>query len=161
MPLEAVERQVERAIREGGEPRHPHVDANCAAIWDGLLDFALRLDAHVPLAARLAHSDVLHRAEHGPAVVVAQPAELGQEQAAVCLIELDLLRVGIAEAVRPVFLLEAREVGTPGEEVDVGPLQILERLLQRMDGRSGQPCRIRAVAPLGEQLAQPGIAELI
>jgi hypothetical protein len=77
------------------------------------------------------------------------------------LIEFDLLRVGVAEGIVLALLLEAREVGALGEEVAVGPLQILERLLQRMDGRIGQPCRIGTVAPFGEQPAQSRIAQLL
>jgi hypothetical protein len=77
------------------------------------------------------------------------------------LIELDLFRVGIAEAVGLALLLETREVGPLGEEVAVGPLQVLEGLLQRMHWRIRQPSGIGAVAPLGEQLAQPGIAQLL
>jgi hypothetical protein len=48
-----------------------------------------------------------------------------------------------------------------GEEIGVGAFQILQALLQRMDGRIGQPCRVHAVAPFGEQLAQPGITKLL
>jgi hypothetical protein len=61
----------------------------------------------------------------------------------------------------PALLLEARKLGPLGEEIGVGPLQILERLLQRVSRGIGQPCRVCAVAPLGEQLAQRGIAELV
>lgn len=68
------------------------------------------------------------------------------------LIELELLRSEIAEAVGLTFLLETREVRPLGEEVGVGSLQIIERLLQRMNWRIGQPSRFRVVAPLGEQL---------
>ena len=67
----------------------------------------------------------------------------------------------ITEAVGLALFLETREVGPPGEEVVVGPFQVLERLLQRMDGCIGQPRGFRAVAPLGEQLAQASIAELL
>ncbi|OIQ82357.1 hypothetical protein GALL_358660 [mine drainage metagenome] len=61
----------------------------------------------------------------------------------------------------PALLLEARKVGSLGEEVGVRALQILERLLQRMDGRIRQPGCIGAVAPYGEFLAQPRVAELL
>ncbi len=162
MSLEAVERRVVRAVRERGEPGNAHVDAHCrGGLWHGLLHLTLGLDAHEPLAARLADGDVLHRTQHGPAMAVAQPAQLGQEDATVTLIEFDLLRIGIAEAVALAFLLEAREFRPLGEEVAVGPLQILERLLQRVHRRIGQPCRFCAVAPLGEQLAQARIAQFL
>lgn len=61
----------------------------------------------------------------------------------------------------PALLLEVRRLGPLGEEIGVGALQILERLLQRVRRRIGQPCRVCAVAPLGEPLAQRGIAELV
>jgi hypothetical protein len=95
------------------------------------------------------------------AIAIAQPTELGEEDAGITLIELDLFRIGVAEAVAPAFLLEARKVGPPGEEVAVGPLQILERLLQRVNRCIGQPSRLCAISPLGEQLAQTRIAELL
>src|SRR5690606_10471878 len=100
-------------------------------------------------------------AQHLATIAVAQPSQLGQEDAAVGLVELDLFRVGVAEAVALAFLLETWKVGPLGEEVAVGPLQILERLLQGMDRRIGQPSRFPAVAPLGEQLAEPGVVQLL
>ncbi|MCL2458058.1 MAG: hypothetical protein FWF31_04265, partial [Desulfobulbus sp.] len=87
------------------------------------------------------------------------PAELGQEEAGIGLIELDLFWVRIAEAVALAFLLQAWKVRPLGEEVGMGPIQILELLLQRMDRSVRKPERLGAVAPLGEQLAQVGVAE--
>src|SRR5690606_13207455 len=124
MPLEAVKRRVERAVREGDEAGNAHVDTDRPTLRNGLLNLAT--------------------------VAIAQPAQLWQKQAVVAMIELDLFWVGIAEAIRLALLLEAREVRPLSEEVGVGPLQILERLLQRMHGRIGQPCGFRAIAPLGE-----------
>ena len=161
MPLDAVKRRVERAVRECGKAGHAHVDADRTALRDGLFNLAFSLNAHEPLAARLAHGDVLHRAHHAPAVAVAQPAKFGQKKAAVGLVELDLFRVWVTEAVGLAFLLEAREVCPLGEEVGIGPLQVLEGLLQWMHGRIGQPCRFRAVTPFGEQPAQTCVAELL
>lgn len=123
---EAVERRVKRPIRERGKAGYANIDADGArGLRHGLRHFPLTLDAYEPLAARLAHGDILHRAEHVAAVAVAQPAQFGQGQAVVGLIELDLLRFGISEAVGLTFLLETREVRPPGEEVGVGPLQML------------------------------------
>ncbi|VDY07274.1 protein of unknown function [Thiomonas sp. Sup16B3] len=161
MPLEAAQRRVERAVRERGEPGNAHVDADRAALRDGLLDLALGLDRHKPFAARLADGDIPHRAQHIPAEANSQPAELGQEQAVVALIELDLLGIGVTEALALPLLLEARESRPFGEEVGVRPLQVLERLLQRVDRRIGEPRRLYAVAPFGEQLAQAGVAQLL
>jgi len=161
MPLETVERCVERPVRERGKARHAHVDSDGIAMRNWPLDFAFGLDADKPLAARQADGDVLHRTRHVPTVAVAQPAELGQKDAAVTLIELDLFRVGVAQALALPLLLEAREVGPLGEEVGVGPFQILEPLLQGMRWCILEPRRFRTVAPLGEQLAQAGVAELL
>src|SRR5690606_1726689 len=124
------------------------------------LNFALGLNRHEPLAARLAHGDISDCAQHLATIAVAQPSQLGQEDTTVALIELDLLRIGVAEAVALALFLEAREVRPLSEEVAVGPLQVLERLLQGMGRRIGQPSRFRAVAPLGEHLAQSCVAEL-
>ena len=144
-----------------GEIRHAHIHPDhVGRRMHGLFDLALGLDGREPLATRLAHGDVFHITQHVPAVAIAQPSELGQEQAAVRLVELDLFRVRVAEAIVLALLLEAREVGAFGEEVGVGPLQILERLLQRVNGRVCEPGRLRAVAPLREFLAQPGVAQL-
>src|SRR5690606_39812212 len=79
----------------------------------------------------------------------------------VCPSDLALFRVGIAEAVVLALLLEAREGGPLGEEVGVSALKMLERLLQRIHRRIGQPRRFRPIAPLGEQLAQAGVTELL
>src|SRR5690625_790567 len=51
VPLKTVEGSIERAVRKRSEPGQPHVDADRATLRDGLLDLALGLDAHEPLAA--------------------------------------------------------------------------------------------------------------
>src|SRR5690606_5245040 len=107
MPLEAVERRVERAVRECGEAGHAHVDAHgTGGLGHWGLNFTLCLDRHEPFAARLADGNVLYRTQNLAAVAVAHPAEPWQEDAAVGLVELDLFRVGIAEAVVLALLLE-------------------------------------------------------
>src|SRR5882757_3451739 len=136
MPLETVERGVKGTVRERGEPGHAQVDADRAAARQVLLNLSLCLDAHKPLATPENDGDVLHRAEHLAAVAVAQPTELGQEQARVHLVEPDLLRVRITEAVVLSLLLETRQVGPPGEEVSVSAFQILERLFSGCVGAS-------------------------
>jgi len=162
VPLEAVQRRVERAVRERGKPGDAHVDTHRrGGLRQGLSDLALSLDRHMPPATRQADGDILHCAQRLAAVAVAQPAEFGQEDAGIGLIELDLFRVGVAEAVALPFALEAREVRPPGEEVGVGALQILERLLQWMHRPILEPRRFRPIAPCGEFLAQSGIAQLL
>ena len=162
MPLEAIERGVERAVREGGEAGYAHVYANNGSRrMCCYLDFAFGLDGNEPLAAILTDGSVLNGSKHIPAIAITYPTQFWQEQATVGLIELNLLRVWVAEAVGLPFLLEAREVGALGEEVGIRPLQILERLLQRVSWRIGQPCSFLAVAPLCEQLAQIEVVELL
>lgn len=160
--LEAVEGREDGAIAQGGEAHDAEVDTDRRTLVEGDLDLALGLDRGEPFAVGLADRDVLRGAQHLAAVAVAQPAELGQEQAAIRLVELELLRIGIAEAVlRAALLLEPRKVGALGEEVGIGPLQVLEGLLQRMYRGLREPRRFRAIAPFGEGFAEPGIPEIL
>lgn len=147
VPVEAIERLVERAIAQGGETGNAQVDADGATLRHGDLHFAPGLDRNEPAAVARADGDVAQLADRFAAVAVAQPAELGQEDAAVGLIQLDLLRVGIAEAVALPLAFEAREVGAPLEEVLVGFFEVFQRMLQRVDGGFSQPGRFGAVAP--------------
>jgi len=113
-------------------------------------------------AATVAAPDSAAQAEDGAeqiaqrfaAVAAEQPAELVEEDAGIGLIELDPLRVGVAEAAVPAPLLELREAG----EGAVGALGVPESRPQRVNRRIGQPSRLRAIAPPGERLAQPSIA---
>ena len=54
-----------------------------------------------PLAEEQTDGDVPHHAWHAPAVAIPHLSEFGQERTAVRLIELDLLRVWVAEAITP------------------------------------------------------------
>tara|TARA_R110001583_G_scaffold28481_2_gene101011 strand:+ start:8035 stop:8805 length:771 start_codon:yes stop_codon:yes gene_type:complete len=122
VPLEAVEWRVERAVRQRSETGH--VDADRTAVGDRLYNLALGLDADETLATQLADADVSHLTRHVLAVAIAQPAEFWQENAEIGLIELDLLRVGIAKTVALTLLLEAWKLSPLGEEVSIGPLQV-------------------------------------
>ncbi len=158
--FEAIERCVDRAIAQGGEAHHAEVDANRER--GGVQrhrHFSLRLDRNVPVAGAQADRDVLEGAEHLPAVAIAQPAQLGQENPAVALVELELLGVGEAEAVALALALEAWEVGTLLEEILVGPVEVFEGMLQRMNGRFFQPDRFGAVAPGGQLPGHRHIAD--
>ncbi len=162
MPPEAVERLKERAVRKRSEAGNAHVDAHCrSGLRNGLCYLALGLDADKPLAARETDGDVLHCAEHLAAVAVAQPSQLGQEDTTVALVGLDLFRVWETETVATALLLGLRETGAFLEKVLVGPLQILERLLQGLAWRFVQPERLRLCLPLGEHLAQSAVAKLL
>lgn len=154
--LEAVERCNETAVAQGGKARNADIDAYGRGVgWHRLGHLPLGLDAGVPLDSALTQSHVPCHARNVPAVAVAHPAQFRQFDAAVGLIDLELLGVWVAQAVALPFLLEAREGSPFGEEIGVGALQILERPLQRVARCMPWPRRLRAVAPLGEQLAHP------
>ncbi len=110
MTLERMGGSDDLARRQGGEVRHPHIHADDTGRgMHRLLNWALGLDGHEPFAVGLADGDVFDVAPHLPTVAIAQPAELGQKDPAVGLIQPDLLRVGVAETVGPSLLLEARK----------------------------------------------------
>lgn len=139
MAFACIHRGNDLAGGQSGEVRHAHVHTDDAGgRMRRILNCTFGLDAHEPFAAVGRYGDVPYRTQRLPAVAVAQPAELGQKDAAVALIELDLLRLWVAEAVGTSFFLEARKRGTLGEEVGIGALQVLECLLQRVDGCIGQ-----------------------
>ncbi|MDN0083311.1 hypothetical protein QU487_11190 [Crenobacter sp. SG2305] len=151
----------ERAIRQGGETGDAQVDADCATVGNELLDLAFGLDRHIPFAGMVRHGGILYRAEPLLTVAIAQPAEFGQAEAGITLFQLDQFRGRITEAVAPPLLLEAWKVRLLGEEVLVDLLQILQRLLQRMNRGVFQPWCLVAVAPRGDQLAQPTIGKFL
>src|SRR5882757_1091543 len=90
VPPEAVERGVECTVRKRGKADHPQVNTHRATSWQGRLELSLGLNAHEPPATRSTDGDILHPAQDGAAVTIAQPAELGQKQPRVHRIELDL-----------------------------------------------------------------------
>jgi len=112
-------------------------------------DLALGLDRDEPFTLLAGHGDVFHGAQHFPAIAVPHPAKLGQEYTAIGLIELDLFRIRIAEAVALVFLLEAREIGPIVEEILVSSFQIFERVLQGVNGSIFQPRCFASISPCG------------
>lgn len=67
------------------------------------------------------------------------------------LVELDLLGIGVAEAVRLAIFLESRKVCPLGEEVFVSPIQVFEGMLQRVNRRRFELRSFIAVPP-GRQL---------
>ncbi len=110
MALETIERRDEIAIAEGGETGNADINADQHLLpRNGRFNFFFCLNGHEPLATALADGGVLDRSNDFAAVAIAQPTQLGQEDAAVALIELDLLGVGIAEAVRLAFFLKRVE----------------------------------------------------
>jgi len=158
--FETVDRLEDSAVREGREAGDAHVDAHdgCGRV-NRCLHFPFSLDRDEPFAAVAGHGDVLRPALHVSAVAIAQPAQLGQEDAAIAGIDLELLGIGIAKAIAHALLLEAREVGAFGKEVLVGPFHVFQGMLQRMHGRIGKPARLGAIAPGREVLCHRHIAD--
>lgn len=162
MDSETMERSDVAPVTHRRKTCNAQINTNrTRGLCDRRCHLAFRLNRHEPLAAIGRYGDVLGLANNVPAVAVAEPAQLGQEQAAVGLVDFELRGIGIAETVAQAFFLESGEIGTLGEKVGVGPFQVFERLLQRMHGRIREPCRFRAIAPLGKPLAEPGVAELL
>src|SRR6202790_2168644 len=100
-------------------------------------------------------------AEREPAVAIANPAQLGQKNPPVLALQLYLFRVRVTKTVSVAFLFKARKVRTLGEEIGVGKLQVLERLLCRVNRRVLEPRGVRAVTPFGELLAQARVAKFL
>jgi len=158
--LEAVERRDEAAVAHRGEAGDADIDADGRrrrGQW--LFDLALRLNRREPLAARLAHGDIAYLAQHVAAVAVTQPAEFGEKEAVVTLIELDLFRVGIAESIAATLALKFRKVGAFLEEIFVGLLQVLQGMLQGMAWGILEPRRFRTIAPPGQVLRHGDVAD--
>jgi hypothetical protein len=130
--FETIERGDEAAVRERSEAGNSHVDTDCTGCsGNGLLYFALSLDAGVPFAARLADGDVLGCAKDASAVAVPHPAELGEFDATIGLVDLELLGVGVAKSLASAFALEAREQGALLKEILVCALSSVPTLSRR------------------------------
>lgn len=90
--LETVPRCDRTTVRQGGKARNAQVNADASRSRMQLrIDLALSLDENELLSARLAHHHILWRAEHLAAIAVAQPAQLGQQDATVGPIQLETL----------------------------------------------------------------------
>ncbi len=111
------------------------------------------------LAARLAHGDVADITQHISALAIAQPAEFGQKDASIGLVESDLFRIGIPETGAAPFALERWEVGALGEEILVRLLEVFQGLLQRVTGCLCQPWCLRPIAPPGQQLGHGHVVD--
>ena len=132
--LETVQWGDRTTVRQGGKARNAEVNADGSRCrMQRRVHFPLSLDGNEPFPARLAHRHILWRAEHLAAIAVAQPAELGQEDAAIDLIQLETLRK--PEAVMLAAFPEGRVVGDPVEEPLVSRVQVFQRVLKGLGGR--------------------------
>jgi hypothetical protein len=77
------------------------------------------------------------------------------------IVHRELPAVGEPKGIVPALLLEARQVGPTLEEVAVRSVQILERLLERVDRRPSQESQLGRMPPRRELPAQGGVAEVL
>ena len=122
-------------------------------------DLPLRLDRDEPSVSGPADGDVLDRSENGSALPVANPADLGEKEPGVSFVELHALREpeGIVLALLP----ELREPGPFLEEVPVGPIEVLEGLLEDLGRNAGEPDGLRLPLPEREEGRCADIAQTL
>ncbi len=161
MATETRERCEKTAIGEGRKPGNTDIDTNSTSrALLRRLHFPFGLDGDEPFSSAQTHGDVLDHAEDVPALAVAHPSDFGQEDAAIGLVELGLLRRWVAQAFALPLFLESGKCSSFGEEVRVGPIQILQRLLQRVRWRIGKPPGFFSMAPPSEFFAKFSVPEL-
>ena len=139
LPAKTVDRFVDGTVRQGGEPHDSCIRSHSFAFRRGRFALGFHLNRHVPPPAFAAHREVSQRPVHDPAVAVAHPSGFRQQDAAVRLVQFELLGTRDAERLPATFALESRRVRRAGEKVGVRPTQILDGLLQRMARRIPQP----------------------
>ena len=157
LPAKTVDRFVDGTVRQGGEPHDSCIQSHSFAFRRDRFALGFHLDRHVPPPALPAHREVSQRPVHDPAVAVAHPSEFRQENAAVRLIQFELVGTRDAERLPATFALESRRFRSAGEKVGVRPTQILDGLLRRMARRIPKPCSFRIRSPRGDLAAQGGI----
>ena len=129
VPGEKASRGDHRPVREGGEAGHAEIDPNDPGVrMNRRLDLPFRLDRHEPFVSRPPDSDVLDRAENSPALAVADPSDLREPDPGVGLVEPCALRE--PERIVPALPAELRKARLFSEEVFVGPVEVLEGLLE-------------------------------
>ncbi len=116
-------------IRVGGEAGHAEIDPNDPGVrMNRRLDLPFRLDRHKPPASGTADGDVLDRAENSSALAVADPSDLREKDPGVGLVEPCALRE--PERILLALPAELRKARPFFEEVFVGPVEVLEGLLE-------------------------------
>ncbi|MBO0612235.1 hypothetical protein J1836_04725 [Thiothrix fructosivorans] len=82
-----------------------------------MFHFPLGLDADVPLAAFAGNGNIAQFPQRLTAVAVAYPAQFGQENTAVPLVNLDLFGIRVAETVTATPAFETRKISAFGKEM--------------------------------------------
>ena len=114
----AVERFVDDAIGQRSETCHAQVDAdNGVGDRQRVRHRPFGLDGHDRASGFQRDSEIPLRSFDGPAVVMADPANLGRVDPTVGLVDLALLGARVAEAVALTTLLKAWEGGSALEIV--------------------------------------------
>lgn len=159
--FECAERFDVCAVGQCCKTGDPDIDADDGGgRVDRLFDFTFGQDRDEPLTTRLAHRDAAQGAEHIPAIAVSHPTELGQEDAAVALVEMVLFADRRPEAATGAFLFKPWEFGTTGKEVFKRSVQIHQCLLQLIGRGEFEPGCFGAIAPFGEPFRHLDVADV-
>jgi hypothetical protein len=137
MLLETIERHNKISITERGKAGNADVDADSGCCrGQHLLDFPFGLNRHQLFATVTGYGEVLGRAKHLPAVAGANPAEFGEFDSTVRLIDGELLAVWESKTIGgSAFFLKNRVGGPFLKAVLVTAPQIGHDLLQRWSRR--------------------------
>ena len=157
LPAKTVDRFVDGTVRQGGEPHDSCIQSHGFAFRRCRFALGFHLDRHVPPPAFATHREVSQHPVHDPAVAIAHPSEFRQEDAAVRLVQFELLGTRDAKRLTATFALESRRFRPAGEKVGVRPTHILDGLLQGVAWRLTQPCSFRIGSPDRDLAAQGGI----
>ena len=141
---------------------HAQINADIKFLWIRHLNVKFRREDHEPMTAILLDVNLPDRAGlHGTvgafeckrtAFAVAHPTDLGQLHAAVSIIDMFRLELRNAKAVSDIFGFEFRpfftsRIALRTQTVSNGPIEVLERLLQRLGHRLSEKNSLFLVLP--------------
>ncbi|CAM5534175.1 hypothetical protein TMEC54S_00313 [Thauera mechernichensis] len=138
---------------EGGEVRHPTIDAAGLRAALERLGFERAGDRHVPAIGLGAQRGRDRSSLDGAARPVAQPAHLGKADAPVGRVHREALHIGLAQADRVAAALELRVAAFLPEKALEGAIERTHHVLQRVHRHLGKIGRLRGLAPGGDPLA--------
>jgi len=148
--LVGIERRNQRAFRRGEEVRDaPIPGADRRRCGDGLFG-TFGLDRDVPAQGVAGDREVPGRTGQVPAVVVPDPAELGQPDAAARLVDPEACNVGFAKTIALALALKLWMAALFLEEALEGGIQVDQRRLQGVNRRFLQEAEFLAVASGGQ-----------
>ncbi len=152
-----VRGQDDRPVRERGEADHSKVDPDDSRRGvGGNRDLPLRLDHDEPFVAGSPDGHVLDCAQNLPALAVCDPSDLREKDPGIGTVELHAL--WIPEGIVLALLPERWEACPLLEEVLVGPVEILEGLLENLGMDTGEPDRLGIPFPEREEIRRADIA---